>query len=251
MRVALPAALCLALQVVPAGAGASGPAGVSDAEAARGECALEAARRVQKHYERIGDLRAHFLQTTQSVTLGGAASTALEAEGEVVFAKPGRMRWSYHRPQESLVLSDGRVLWIYDPERKEAQRMEVTEAFMSGAAIQFLLGEGDLLEEFDISSPDCAKQNDPTKPSVRIGLELIPRAPSHYERLSIVVDSASGAVHATTVIDLFGNRTQVELRDVEMDQDPPDELFRFEPPDGVRVFDPSGTQDGRTPATTQ
>ena len=153
VRAGLLAVLWLVLLVAPFRGDASGPvAEGSEGKAIGGECALEVARRVQGYYERIRDLRARFAQTTRSVTLGSAGGTALDAEGEVFFAKPGRMRWSYSRPQQSLVVSDGETLWIYDPEQKEAQRMSVTAAFVSGAALQFLLGEGDLLAEFYISS---------------------------------------------------------------------------------------------------
>jgi outer membrane lipoprotein-sorting protein len=47
-------------------------------------------------------------------------------------------------------------------------------------------------------------------------------------------------------MDLFGNRTHVELLDVEVDQHPQAAAFVFDPPAGVRVIDLS-----EQPATTQ
>jgi outer membrane lipoprotein carrier protein len=209
----------------------------------------EVAARVQAHYEQMEDLQARFHQTTQSVTLGSSGATAFEASGQVIFAKPGRMRWAYETPEPSLVVTDGETLWIYDPAAKEVQRMTVTGAFLSGAAIQFLLGQGDLQREFEISSSDCveAEEMASLEASPRVGLELLPRAPSHYEKLLLSVDRASGRVYETTVLDLFGNRTQVELLDVEVDRHPPAASFTFDPPAGVRVIDVSAQH----PATTQ
>jgi outer membrane lipoprotein carrier protein len=209
----------------------------------------EVVARVQAHYEQIDDLQARFTQTTRSVTLGSSQATALEASGQVIFAKPGRMRWAYETPEPSLVLTDGETLWIYDPSAKEAQRMTVSGAFLSGAAIQFLLGEGDLQREFEISSSDCVAEEETTSTgtSPRVGLELLPRSPSHYEKLLLHVDRTSGRVYETTVLDLFGNRTHVELFDVEIDRHPLAASFTFDPPAGVRVIDLSAGQ----PATTQ
>jgi outer membrane lipoprotein-sorting protein len=212
-----------------------------------GACVRKVVARVQRRYDRIGDLRAHFVQSTRSVTLGtGAPAPALEAEGEVVFAKPGRMRWSYTRPEPSLVVSDGETLWIYDPAAHEVQRMAVTGAFLSGAALQFLLGEGDLLESFEVASAECPGD---AAPPARLSVELLPREPTHYERLSLLVESASGEVLATTVVDLFGNVTRVELRGVEVDRAPPPELFRFDAPPGVRTVDLAPGAAGSPPAT--
>jgi len=55
--------------------------------------------------------------------------------GRVVFAKPGRMRWVYESPEPSLVVSDGETLWIYDPAAREAQRLPVTQGYLTGAAL--------------------------------------------------------------------------------------------------------------------
>ena len=218
-----------------AGAAAAG----ADAERA---CAEALARRVQSRYEGIRDLSARFEQTTQSVALGGSAPVeSLSARGSVVFAKPGRMRWSYEAPEPSLVVTDGATLWIYDPRAAEVQKMAVEGAFLSGAAIQFLLGRGDLLAEFEVEGRDCGGARAAARDVL---LELRPRQPATYERLVLLVDPATGEVRETTVHDLFGNVTRVRLEGVRTNQGPAPELFVFQVPEGVRVLElppaPSG-----------
>lgn len=207
----------------PAGASAAGPTS-SEAQG----CAEAVADRVQAHYEDVRDLAARFEQTSRSVAFGSAATADPPARGRVVFAKPGRMRWSYEEPEPSLVVSDGETLWIYDPAAGEAQALPVDEGFLSGTAIQFLLGEGQLTETFRVSAESCAE-----RPVV---LDLVPRRDATYERLRLWVDPASGAVAATEVVDLFGNRTHVAFADVQVNRDPAPDLFRFEPPQGVEVM---------------
>lgn len=189
------------------------------------ECAEEVARRVQAHYEGVRDLTARFVQTQRSVAFAGGEE---EARGEVSFAKPGRMRWSYESPEPSLVVSDGEKLWIYDPEAREVQVLSVDQGFLSGAAFQFLLGEGRILDTYRVSARGCGEE--------RTVLELVPRAESTYERLELEVDPAQGAVHATSVVDLFGNRTDVAFEEVRVNRGLEADLFRFEPPEGVRVL---------------
>jgi outer membrane lipoprotein carrier protein len=192
------------------------------------DCAAAVAGRVQAHYDGVRDLRARFVQTTRSVAFGAEASDAETARGEVAFAKPGRMRWSYEEPEPSLVVSDGETLWIHDPVAREAQVLRVDRGFLSGAALQFLLGDGRLLESFAATAEGCG--------GAEVTLELVPRDEATYERLRLAVDPASGEVHRTVVVDLFGNRTEVELRDVRTNQDLAAGLFRFEPPEGTRVL---------------
>ncbi len=199
----------------------------SDAE----NCAEGAIDAVQRRYRSIRDLSARFTQTTRSVALGNRPSSpVLESAGSVVFAKPGKMRWSYEQPDESLVVSDGKILWLYDPVHREAQRLSVAQGeTLSGAAIQFLLGEGDIEGEFRVTVEFCDAAD--------ARLELIPRRPASYEKLRIRTDPRSGEILATTVVDLLGNVTEVSFTEIRSNLDPPSELFRFDPPSGVRVID--------------
>ena len=220
--------------VIALGVGFAGAAaGDGPDEEADLTCAETIALRVQHHYRSIRDLQADFVQTTQVATLGPMDdSEAMRSAGTVVFAKPGRMRWSYREPEESLVVTDGESLWTFDAQLREAQHVAVGAGFLSGAAIQFLLGEGDILASFRVTSPDCAGQ------PVTLGLE--PHEPATYERLVAEVDPATGRVAATEVTDLFGSVTRVAFQNVRTNTDPDEALFRFEPPEGVRVIEAPG-----------
>jgi hypothetical protein len=123
------------------------------------------------------------------------------------------MRWSYETPEPSLVVSDGKTLWIYDPGFGEAQRLPADGATFSGAALQFLLGRGDLQREFSIRLASCE--------SNAVELELTPREPASYEKLFILVDPATGDVSRTRVDDLVGNSSLVEFSDLQVNLDPP------------------------------
>jgi outer membrane lipoprotein carrier protein len=200
---------------------------VGSASAAEEDCRNLAIRAVQRRYEGIRDLRARFVQTSSASTLGSRA--ALTSRGSVVVAKPSRMRWSYETPEPSLVVSDGKTLWIYDPAFREAQRLPADGGFLSGAALQFLLGRGDMEKEFAVRLVSCE--------AGAVELELTPREPTSYEKLTILADPRSGDVSRTRIYDLLGNVTVVEFSELEVNRDPPADIFRFEPPAGVRVID--------------
>ncbi len=184
---------------------------------------------LQQRYESARDLRADIIQTTRSVALGADSSEQMTSRGTVIFAKPGKMRWSYEEPEPSLVVSDGETLWIYDLVFREAQKLPVTEGYLSGAAVQFLLGEGKLKRDFEISALRCEKNS--------AELRLRPRNPSSYEKLHVLVNPQTGDLLKTTVFFVLGNVTEVAFSNIELNLDPAASLFRLDPPADVRVIE--------------
>jgi outer membrane lipoprotein carrier protein len=217
-------------------AGCLAGAGLANAEppapAAGGEateaCITRAVEAIQKRYEAVRDLSADFVQTTRSVALGEAGPVAT-SRGSVVFAKPGKMRWAYQEPEPSLVVSDGRWLWIYDPAHQEVQKLPVGEGFLSGAAIQFLLGDGEIRRDFRVTAQTCS--------DAKVELVLVPRRDASYEKLQVKSDPATGELLETTVTDLLGNVTRIAFSAMRANLSPADEQFRFQAPAGVRVIE--------------
>jgi len=192
-------------------------------------CRDAAVSAVQRRYESANDLRADIVQTTRSVALGTNASEQMTSKGTVVFAKPGKMRWTYNEPEPSLVVSDGVTLWIYDPTFREAQKLPATEGYLSGVAIEFLLGGGALERDFEISALRCE--------AGEAELRLQPRKSASYEKLDVVVNPRTGELRKTTVYFVLGNVTEVAFSNIELDTHPPASLFHFDPPADVRVIE--------------
>jgi outer membrane lipoprotein carrier protein len=196
-------------------------------------CRKRAIEAVQRRYEGIRDLRARFVQTTSGASVGARAPVQSISRGVVVVAKPSRMRWTYEAPEASVVVSDGKTLWIYDPGFGEVQRMPVGDGFLSGAALQFLLGRGEMEREFEVRLISCEAD--------AVELELTPREPTSYEKLRLLTDPRSGNVSRTRIADLLGNVAEVAFSEIEVNLGPSADVFRFEPPAGVRVIDVAPT----------
>jgi outer membrane lipoprotein carrier protein len=205
-------------------AGAEPARGGSDSLEA---CARDAVARIQARYETTRDLSARFEQTSRGTPLGGGGER--HSRGKVAFAKPGRMRWTYEQPEESLVVSDGKTLWLYDVARREVQKLPVSGGYFSGASIQFLLGSGDVDRQFTVIALACDAHS--------AHLQLTPRQPESFERLRVKADRKTGDLEETTVVDLLGNETRVSFSEIRVDTGLPKDHFEFEPPDGVRVIE--------------
>lgn len=219
--------MALSISLVISLVGSSAPA-AADNSCAEGQ-AEAAALRVQGRYEGIRDLEADFEQESESASFAGAPLMDGDTKsGRVVFLKPGKMRWVYAAPHESVVVSDGETLWIHDVAGQTATRLEVTQGYLSGAAVQFLLGDGKILEEYTVSATECSEE--------RVTLDLLPKQDATYERLGLVSDPKTGDIIETSLVDLFGNKTVIRFLAMKVNQGPDASVFAFEAPEGVEVI---------------
>jgi outer membrane lipoprotein carrier protein len=211
---------------------AAGPAAAGEKRGATSEadaCRDRAANAVQSHYEGVRDVAARFEQNTHAARLGTTPSAPAASRGKVTLAKPGKMRWTYEEPEPSLVVSDGKTVWIYDPAFGEVQKLPASEGFLTGAAAQFLLGAGNMRRDFKVAALSCT--------ATAAELELTPRQPATYEKLVLSVDPSTGSVSKTRIVDLLGNVSEVEFRDQRFNLAPSEAEFQFEVPAGVKVIE--------------
>jgi outer membrane lipoprotein carrier protein len=191
--------------------------------------------RMQKRYDQAKSLRARFSQTYRRSVVGRVTVST----GTLSFKKPGRMRWDYEKPEPRMFLSNGKVLWMYEPTEKQAFKQDLKTSQLP-AALAFLMGKGKITDEFDVSFATEVKdakdklQGGPTE----IRLALSPRQPqSTYKSILFVVDPKDYLVHESVLIDAQGNSNQFVFEDLVVNSKIADSLFKWTPPAGVRVVD--------------
>jgi outer membrane lipoprotein carrier protein len=207
--------------VAPTSTATSAPAAALDVKVVTAE--------VQRRYDTAADFRAHFSQTLTSAALGRKTSSS----GTVAFKKPGRMRWDYEKPEKSTYVTDGGVLWLYEPEDAQAFKQELKSSQLP-AALAFLTGKGKLATEFDIAFA-------PKSPYGLGGeyvLSLSPKTPQpQVKSLFFVVDPHTYDVRESVITDAQGNVNDVVFADIKVNTHVPESLFHFAPPAGTRVID--------------
>jgi len=187
--------------------------------------------KVQRTYDNAADFKARFTQTLTSTALKRTTNSS----GQVTFKKPGRMRWDYEKPDKSSYITDGGVLWLYEPDDKQAFKQDLKGSQLP-AALAFLMGKGKLANEFDVSfGPDRASTGGAVKNYV---LSLSPKTPqAQVKSIVFVVDPRDWFVHQSEITDAQGNTNVIVFADVVMNSRVPETLFHFTPPAGTRVID--------------
>jgi outer membrane lipoprotein carrier protein len=213
--------LALPLALALAAAGPATPPAPGEAGGAAAARTLEdpraLARKVQAFYERTRDLEARFRQTYTYAGFGRRQTSS----GTLRVKKPGMMRWDYERPAPKTVAVKGSRLVQYEPEENQAYVDEAFDSSAMSAAVTFLLGEGDLLREFDVSLDGGG------------ALLLRPKeADPRVESIALTV-AADGQVTATRVVDGAGNANEIRFEDVRRNVGLPDAAFEVKLPRDV------------------
>jgi outer membrane lipoprotein carrier protein len=88
------------------------------------------------------------LQVTFEESYIGSGRPRRSEAGELSLRKPGRMRWEYSQPAGKLFLSDGKLIYYYNPISKRAEKMKLKESEDMRAPLAFLLGRLDFEKDF-------------------------------------------------------------------------------------------------------
>lgn len=186
----------------------------------------------------LAELRAFLTQTTTArgafeqrttradATAGAAPARAQLSQGSFEFQRPGRFRWSYVKPYQQLIVSDGEHLYLYDQDLNQVTIKPLQGALPSSPA-SILFGTNDFEHEFEVSDD-----------GVHDGLAWIlarPRAKdTPFERIQIGFhDGLPGAMRLT---DSFGNLTVLTLSAIERNPVLDPARFTFTPPPGADVL---------------
>jgi outer membrane lipoprotein carrier protein len=221
VEVLAPALVCALVSGALSADSPSAPAGRMDVRAV--------VDRVQRRYDGAMDFRARFTQTLTSPAMARKTNSS----GTVEFKKPGRMRWDYERPERSSYISDGGLLWLYEPDDRQAFKQDLKSSQLP-AALAFLTGKGKLAAEFDIASAAGAPYGGPGD----YVLALSPKAAEpQVKSIVFVVDPNTFDVRESVITDGQGNTNDLTFADIRTNARVPDSEFHFAPPAGVRVID--------------
>lgn len=179
---------------------------------------------VEAFYERVRTMKTAFRQVVRQRTL----ARTKKASGVIEFAKPGRMRWEYTKPDRVLYVSDGKVLWTYQPEDGLVYKARI-EGSRLYHALRFLFGMGDLRKTFDIAAG-------PAHSPETAFLILTPKdGQQDYKELGLVVDRATFEIRESFLTDPLDNVTHYIFEKPDYEVDVPASRFEFTPPADAQV----------------
>jgi outer membrane lipoprotein carrier protein len=178
--------------------------------------------RVENRYNRAKTLQVLFSQRYLRPGVGQRIES-----GTLDLRKPGRMRWDYQKPAGKLAVSDGKYLYLYDPEQNQAQRWKMQETEDMRAPLAFLLGKLHFQKEFKNI------QGRPDGPGTRVTAE--PQSDNlPYSAVEFLV-TPDGRIEEVKVTSFDRSVQDYTFADEKMDPPLSDRLFQFQLPPGAQL----------------
>ena len=167
-------------------------------------------------------LKAEFSQTV----MAGKSGKPQTSSGVAIFSRPGKFSWQIEYPYRQTLVSDGKKVWIYDPDLKQVTVKKI-ETALGGTPAALLADEESLEKSFTLKAA-----------GERAGLQWVEALPksteSGFEKINIGLSGAD--LKAMELFDNFGQTTLLNFSNLERNIPLAPATFSFTPPEGVDVI---------------
>ena len=179
----------------------------------------DASSDLQQRLNKVSSFHASF---TQKVTDSSGANVQ-DGEGELWVQRPNLFNWHMTQPDESVLVSDGKTLWFYNPFVEQATATWLKDATSNTPFMLIARNQSSDWQQYNIAQ----KGDD---------FELTPKSSNgNLKQFTINVTSA-GTINQFSAIEQDGQRSSYQLKSQKNGAISPDK-FTFTPPKGVTVDD--------------
>lgn len=114
---------------------------------ANASTATETVQKIQSAYRSTSDLSADFTQSTYVAIL----EKTMKEPGKFMMKKPGMLRIEYTGAHPKQYISDGKKLWVIEPELHQYEVYKLSDESVPSEALEFLKGFGEMERLFEIA----------------------------------------------------------------------------------------------------
>lgn len=184
----------------------------------------EPAQQLARLLENVDTFSADFQQTLFSPQ----GNTIQQVSGQLKAKRPGHFYWYTSPPLEQELVTDGKQVWLFDPDLEQVTIQQLAAQFSQTPAL-LLSGEvADIDRQYTVTEVTNAEQ--------KRGFQLSPKSPdSLFDSLYLAFDHRK-QLRLMQLKDSLGQQTTLEFSNQRINQGITDDDFNFEIPDGVDVI---------------
>lgn len=161
------------------------------------------------------------------LTLDSSGTQLQEAAGEMVLQRPGLFRWHTNPPLEQLLVSNGKKVWLYDPDLMQVTVQKMDQRLTHTPALLLSGDVSKISENFSISY----KEGGPV-----VDFVLTPTAKDTlFDTLRL--SFRGGVINDMQLLDAVGQRTNILFMNVKVNEPVSADQFVFDAPEGVDVIE--------------
>lgn len=180
------------------------------------------AEELEKLLNNITSLSIKFEQITQD----GRGLKLQQSSGEAHLAKPQLFYWHTQEPYEQLIVSNGKLMWVYEPDLEQVTQQELTNQLGQSPVFLLISQVESLDRHFKIQLQTLGnKQIFTLKPLTSDSL---------FEELKL--SFVNSQISSLQLIDSLGQKTLIDLLIEANNPKLNPEIFNFTPPKGVDLI---------------
>jgi len=183
-----------------------------------------AADQLIQSLQKITTFKANFAQSIH----GADGEKLSKSAGEMVISRPGKFYWKSQKPDQMLVVADGKFVWNYDVDLEQVTKQDLKQALNNSPATLLAGDVSKLQETFDIDFAKKCKTNNTC-------YQLKPKQKDSAFS-TIVIRFEKDKLNEVRMRDPLGQNVQTVFSNVEINQSINKKLFDFTPPKGVDVI---------------
>ncbi len=153
-------------------------------------------------------------------------ATLQEVSGQFFFKKPNLFKWNYLEPVKSQLISDGELLYLYDPDLKQVIISQLKE--FGGVSPAMLLVSRDIESLFKVSIIQDEKGDN--------WFKAVPNEPEKANFKEVFINFFRNELRGMKIIDNFDNTTEIEFLRVSQNVNINEAIFLFNTPEDIDVI---------------
>ena len=153
-------------------------------------------------------------------------ATLQDASGQFFFKKPNLFKWDYLEPSKSQLISDGELLYLYDPDLKQVVISQLKK--IGGISPAMLLVASNVGSLFKISNIRDSKGVN--------WFKALPHKPEKANFKKVFINFKQGKLKRMRIIDGFDNTTEINFFKVNQNPTINEALFLFNTPEDIDVI---------------
>ncbi|MGT9261799.1 outer membrane lipoprotein chaperone LolA, partial [Escherichia coli] len=179
----------------------------------------DAASDLKSRLDKVSSFHASF---TQKVTDGSGAAVQ-EGQGDLWVKRPNLFNWHMTQPDESILVSDGKTLWFYNPFVEQATATWLKDATGNTPFMLIARNQSSDWQQYNI------KQNGDD-------FVLTPKASNGNLKQFTINVGRDGTIHQFSAVEQDDQRSSYQLKS-QQNGTVDAAKFTFTPPQGVTVDD--------------
>jgi len=153
-------------------------------------------------------------------------ATLQEVSGQFFFKKPNLFKWDYLEPSKSQLISDGELLYLYDPDLKQVVISQLKK--FGGVSPAMLLVTSDLESLFEVTIIQDKKGVS--------WFRALPHEPEKANFKEVFINFSQKKLKSMRIIDGFDNTTEIDFIKVSRNTDINEAIFLFNTPEDIDVI---------------